>query len=252
MLTALPALLLLIGFPHFGLKPSRTASPADSLPPAWKSVSRLALEDQFVLGTPAAPSAAPPGSAAEPRPARAAGDHGPRLRHGEHVHAPGRDPPGAGRDALALGLLPRDRPAHLRAAVARDLPAEPQRQGRGLGPGGRHDGALVQAALAAAGARAEPARARRPGAERLRLREHPALGAERLEQPADGPAGPAALAVPDAEHAAGPGHPPRGAALRPDQGQSAAELRQPDPARQSSAWRQSGRIVVMSSEDSIP
>ena len=51
MLTALPALLLLFGFPHFGLKPSRTAFPADSLPPAWKSASRLALEDQFVLGT---------------------------------------------------------------------------------------------------------------------------------------------------------------------------------------------------------
>ncbi len=50
MLTALPALLLFIGFPHFGLKPSRPASPADSLPPAWKSASRLALEDQFVLG----------------------------------------------------------------------------------------------------------------------------------------------------------------------------------------------------------
>ena len=50
MLTALPALLLLIGFPHFGLKPSRTAFPADTLPPAWKSASRLALEDQFVLG----------------------------------------------------------------------------------------------------------------------------------------------------------------------------------------------------------
>ena len=51
MLTALPALLLLIGFPHFGLKPHRLASPADSLPPAWKSASRLALEDDFVLGT---------------------------------------------------------------------------------------------------------------------------------------------------------------------------------------------------------
>src|SRR5512143_3737499 len=51
MLTALPALLLLIGFPHFGLKPSRTVSPADSLPPPWKSASRLALEDQFVTGS---------------------------------------------------------------------------------------------------------------------------------------------------------------------------------------------------------
>jgi len=51
MLTALPALLLLIGFPHFGLKPSRVVSPADSLPPPWKSASRLALEDRFVLGS---------------------------------------------------------------------------------------------------------------------------------------------------------------------------------------------------------
>ncbi len=50
MLTALPALLLLIGFPHFGLKPRHVASPADTLPPPWKSSSRLALEDEFVLG----------------------------------------------------------------------------------------------------------------------------------------------------------------------------------------------------------
>jgi hypothetical protein len=50
MLTALPALFLLIGLPHFGLKPRVPASPADSLPPPWKSVSRLALEDQFVRG----------------------------------------------------------------------------------------------------------------------------------------------------------------------------------------------------------
>jgi hypothetical protein len=51
MLSALPALLVLIGFPHFGLKPSRPVSPADSLPPAWRTASRLALEDRFVLGT---------------------------------------------------------------------------------------------------------------------------------------------------------------------------------------------------------
>jgi len=68
MLTALPALLLLIGFPHFGLKPSRTASPADSLPPAWKSASRLALEDQFVLGTLRPLRLHPPGLRLSPDP----------------------------------------------------------------------------------------------------------------------------------------------------------------------------------------
>ncbi len=51
MLSALPALLVLIGFPHFGLKPGRVVSAADSLPPVWHSASRLALEDRFVLGT---------------------------------------------------------------------------------------------------------------------------------------------------------------------------------------------------------
>ncbi len=50
MLNALPALLLLIGFPHFGLKPRHVTSPADTLPPPWKSASRLAIEDEFVLG----------------------------------------------------------------------------------------------------------------------------------------------------------------------------------------------------------
>ncbi len=68
MLTALPALLLLIGFPHFGLKPSRTASPADSLPPAWKSASRLALEDQFVLGVLRPLRLRPPGLRLSPDP----------------------------------------------------------------------------------------------------------------------------------------------------------------------------------------
>jgi hypothetical protein len=68
MLTALPALLLLIGFPHFGLKPSRTASPADSLPPAWKTASRLALEDQFVLGTLRPLRLHPPGLRLNPDP----------------------------------------------------------------------------------------------------------------------------------------------------------------------------------------
>ena len=68
MLTALPALLLLIGFPHFGLKPSRMAFPGDSLPPAWKSASRLALEDQFVLGTLRPLRLHPPGLRLNPDP----------------------------------------------------------------------------------------------------------------------------------------------------------------------------------------
>jgi hypothetical protein len=68
MLTALPALLLLIGFPHFGLKPSRTASPADSLPPPWKNASRLAVEDQFVLGALRPLRLHPPGLKLNPDP----------------------------------------------------------------------------------------------------------------------------------------------------------------------------------------
>ena len=68
MLTALPALLFLIGFPHFGLKPSRTAFPADSLPPAWKSASRLVLEDQFVLGALRPLRLRPPGLRLSPDP----------------------------------------------------------------------------------------------------------------------------------------------------------------------------------------
>ncbi|OGF16991.1 MAG: cell surface protein SprA [Candidatus Eisenbacteria bacterium RBG_16_71_46] len=47
----LPALVILLGFPFglpgLGLK-HRPAAPPDSLPPAWKTPSRLALEDRFI------------------------------------------------------------------------------------------------------------------------------------------------------------------------------------------------------------
>src|SRR5258705_13912930 len=61
MLTALtlPALAILIGFPglpglptkmpRLRLHKTHTQTAADSLPPTWKSASRLALEDQFVV-----------------------------------------------------------------------------------------------------------------------------------------------------------------------------------------------------------
>src|SRR5207249_4446168 len=39
------------GLPGFRLKAPRKAAPADTLPPVWKSASRLALEDQFVFAT---------------------------------------------------------------------------------------------------------------------------------------------------------------------------------------------------------
>ncbi|MBI5711756.1 MAG: cell surface protein SprA [Candidatus Eisenbacteria bacterium] len=50
MLTSLPALIVLIGLPHFGFRGAHPPAPADTLPPAWKAASRLALEDQFVKG----------------------------------------------------------------------------------------------------------------------------------------------------------------------------------------------------------
>ncbi len=46
---SLPALAFLISFPGFGLRHSREAFPADTLPPPWKPVSRLMLENQFVF-----------------------------------------------------------------------------------------------------------------------------------------------------------------------------------------------------------
>src|SRR5687768_15284985 len=57
--TALPLIAILLalpgipGLPSFGLKDlkklrQKAAPPLDSLPPAWKPVSRLALENQFL------------------------------------------------------------------------------------------------------------------------------------------------------------------------------------------------------------
>jgi hypothetical protein len=52
MLTALtlPALGLLFAFPGFGVKKPAAPAPTDTLPPPWKSASRLALEPYFVTG----------------------------------------------------------------------------------------------------------------------------------------------------------------------------------------------------------
>lgn len=55
----LPAAVLLINFPGFGVKPAAAPAPVDTLPPAWKSHSRLALESQFVRA--ALPDLAPGG-----------------------------------------------------------------------------------------------------------------------------------------------------------------------------------------------
>lgn len=44
----LHALVLLAGLPHFGFGPIRPAAPPDSVPPAWKPASVLAIENSFV------------------------------------------------------------------------------------------------------------------------------------------------------------------------------------------------------------
>ena len=53
VLLALPGIPHIPGLPNFGMKDlnrlrHKTAAPLDSLPPAWKNASLLALEDQFV------------------------------------------------------------------------------------------------------------------------------------------------------------------------------------------------------------
>uniref|UniRef100_A0A832MK34 Cell surface protein SprA n=1 Tax=Eiseniibacteriota bacterium TaxID=2212470 RepID=A0A832MK34_UNCEI len=47
-LLTLPAAILLISFPGFGVKRAAAPAPIDTLPPAWKTPSRLALENEFV------------------------------------------------------------------------------------------------------------------------------------------------------------------------------------------------------------
>ena len=54
LLLALPGIPHIPGLPGFGMKDlkrlrHKAAAPLDSLPPAWKPVSRLALENQFVM-----------------------------------------------------------------------------------------------------------------------------------------------------------------------------------------------------------
>src|SRR5262249_6374520 len=56
LLVAFPGLPRIPGLPGFGVKDlkklrHKAAAPLDSLPPAWKPVSRLALENQFVLSS---------------------------------------------------------------------------------------------------------------------------------------------------------------------------------------------------------
>jgi Motility related/secretion protein len=56
LLVAIPGLPRIPGLPGFGVNDlkklrHKTAAPLDTLPPAWKPVSRLALENQFVLST---------------------------------------------------------------------------------------------------------------------------------------------------------------------------------------------------------
>jgi len=244
-LPALAVMITLRGLPGFGLHRPGAHHPvaSDSLPPAWRTSSRLALENDFVTARLPDIVRDRLGArlVADPRTLRISVDpDSGMLSVGALVNSVPVGPPlRQSLDSYADNLSRRNfERIWTNRSIESSTPARPPPRPRpDLSPGEDCRSSCPRRCPGGCRACSVPAAppSTWPG------RKHPAGRAEQLDEPADRSAGTEALAVPLARHAAGPQHPARGPAFRSNQGQPPSEFGHPGAPGQSHLHQLQGR-----------